>query len=91
MLIVNCMIHLELPDVESLKGRRQVVNRVKDHLKRFNVSVMDVSDEYPKGADIAFVFLAPGSAMAARVRASVEHSLEQQLPEYTFEIDYEEI
>ena len=91
MLIVNCMIHMELPEVESLKGRRKIVNRLKDRLKRLNLSVMDVSGDYPKCADIAFIFLAPDSAMAARMRESIGTSLEQQFPEYLLELDYEEM
>lgn len=66
MTICNCVIHLDLYDVTSLKGRRSVTNKLKEKLKTFNVSVMDISSEYPKEADIAFVFLSPNALEPAR-------------------------
>lgn len=91
MTISNCFIHLDLYDVTSLKGRRSVINKLKEKLKTFNVSVMDISSEYPKEADIAFVFLSQNALEAARYREKVESSLVTFLPEYTIEIDHEEL
>ena len=81
MLICHCDLHFELSDVHSLKGRRRA----------FNVSVMDVSGEYPKEADIAFVFLTPDARGAAQYREGIERMLEQHFSEYRYDLTYEEI
>ena len=91
MLICHCDLHLELPHAHSLKGRRSVVNGVKERLKAFNVSVMDVSGEYPKEADIVFVFLSPDARSAAQYRERIERMLEQHFPEHRYELTYEEL
>ncbi len=91
MIICNCVVHLDLYDVSSLKGRRSVLNKFKEKLKTFNVSVMDISSEYPKEADIAFVFLSPSRLESARYRDKIDNALVTLFPEYTIELDYEEL
>ena len=91
MIICSCIIHLELPYVTSLKGRRSVVNSVKEKLKAFNVSVIDISAEYAKEADVAFVFVSQNSLKAAQYREAIEQMLERNFSEYHFEVEYEEI
>lgn len=91
MIICSCILHLELPYVHSLKGRRSVTSSMKEKLKAFNLSVMDISGEYAKEADIAFVFLSPNSLKAAQYREKIEQMLERNFSEYDFELDYEEI
>lgn len=90
MIICHCDLHFELPHAHSLKGRRSVTNSVKEKLKAFNVSVMDVSGEYPKEADIALVFLSPDSRSAAQYRDKLERMLERHFSEYHYELSYEE-
>ncbi|MHC3994331.1 DUF503 domain-containing protein [Thiomicrolovo sp. ZZH C-3] len=89
MLICHCYLHFELPHVHSLKGRRSVMNGIKERLKAFNVSVMDVSGEYPKEGDIAFVFLSADARTAAQYRDAVEQMLERHFPELTYTLEYE--
>jgi uncharacterized protein YlxP (DUF503 family) len=91
MIITNCILHLDLYDVASLKGRRSVLNKLKEKLKTFNVSVMDISGEYAKEADIAFVFLSPTPLESARYREQIETALTRLFPEYTIELDHEEL
>ena len=91
MIICHCDIHLELPHIHSLKGRRSVVNSLKERLKAFNVSVMDVSGDYPKEADIAFVFLTPDARSAAQYREKIEQMLERHFSAFHYEVEYEEI
>jgi hypothetical protein len=64
---------------------------MKDKLKALNLSVMDISGEYAKEADIAFVFLSPNSMGAAQYREKIEKMLERNFSEYHFELEYEEI
>lgn len=91
MTICSCILHLELPYAQSLKGRRSVTNSMKEKLKAFNVSVMDISGEYAKEADIAFVFLSPNTLKATQYREKIEQMLERNFSEYHFELEYEEI
>ena len=91
MIICHCTLHMELPDAFSLKGRRSITNSVKEKLKAFNVSVMDISGEYPKEADIAFVFLSPDARSAAQYRETISRMLERNFSEYMYELDFEEI
>jgi len=91
MILCNCILHMELPYIHSLKGRRSVTNSVKEKLKALNVSVLDVSGEYAKEADIAFVFLSPNALSAAQYREKVEKMLENHFSEYDFTLEYEEI
>jgi len=91
MLICNCHIHIELPEVHSLKGRRSVLNSLKEKLKKFNVSFLDVSGEYAKEADIAFVFLSHDAKSAAQYREQIESMLERNFSEYYYGVEYEEI
>ncbi|UFH59173.1 DUF503 family protein [Sulfurovum mangrovi] len=91
MILCNCHLHMELPEVHSLKGRRSVLNSLKEKLKKFNVSLLDISGEYAKEADIAFVFLSHNARSAAQYREEVESMLERNFSEYFYELEYEEI
>lgn len=91
MIICNCHIHIELPEIHSLKGRRSVLNSLKEKLKKFNVSLLDVSGEYAKEADVAFVFLAHDARKAAQYREQIEAMLEKNFSEYFYGLEYEEI
>ncbi len=54
MVIVNIIADFELPFAFSLKDRRKIINSIKSRLKKFNVSMLDISGEYPKEASIAY-------------------------------------
>ncbi len=89
MIIGNLLIRIELPYVESLKGRRSVTNRIKEALKKLNVSVLDVSSEYPKEAELAVVCAAANEKLAAQILQSIETLLEQRFPELQCEVESE--
>jgi len=91
MIICSCILHVELPHVQSLKGRRSVTNSIKEKLKAFNLSVLDLSGEYVREADIAFVFLSQNSLQSVQYREKIEKMLERNFSEYHFELEYEEI
>ena len=91
MIICNCHIHIELPEVHSLKGRRSVLNSLKEKLKKFNVSLLDVSGEYAKEGDVAFVFLTHDAKSAAQYRKEIESMLDRNFSEYFYELEYENI
>ena len=89
MQIVNLLIEFELPHIETLEGRRKVVNSIKERLSKLNVSVMDISSEYPKSASIAAVFLSPDSAKSDEKIKRIEHLLERYYSDIDFDIGYE--
>ena len=91
MIICNCHIHMELPEVHSLKGRRAVLNSLKEKLKKFNVSFLDISGEYAKEADIAFIFLSHDARSTAQYREEIDGMLDRNFSEYYYELEYEEI
>jgi uncharacterized protein YlxP (DUF503 family) len=82
---------MELPEVHSLKGRRSVLNSLKEKLKKFNVSLLDISGEYAKEADVAFVYLSHDSRAAAQYKEEIESMLERNFSEYYYELDLEYI
>lgn len=90
MIISNCLMHMELPEVQSLKGRRAVTNSVKEKLKSFNLSVIDLSGEYAHEADIGFVFASANMLLSAQYREKIEKMLERNFSEYMYEVEHEE-
>jgi len=91
MFIVNLQLILHLPYVESLKGRRKYINSLKTKLSNHNLSILDISKEYVKEADIAICFLAKDSASISKKIQTIETILERNYPEIEYEIDYEVI
>ena len=89
MVIVNLIADFELPFVFSLKERRKIVNSIKDKLKKFNVSVLDISGEYPKEASIAIVFAAHNEKLAGEIQRKTEEFLYKNFPEIEFYFDSE--
>ncbi len=91
MIICSCILHIDLPYVQSLKGRRSVINSMKEKLKTFNISVLDISGEYAKEAEIAFVYLSPNMLRSVQYREKIEKMLEKNFSEYSFDLEYEEL
>ncbi len=89
MIITNAIIEFELPFVEGLKGRRAVLNSLKEKLKRYNLSVLDISSEYPKEAALAVVFVSPDEKSALLYLQKIETLLYKNFPQFSFDIDYE--
>ncbi|AZV46248.1 DUF503 domain-containing protein [Nautilia sp. PV-1] len=89
MVIVNLIADFDLPFVFSLKERRKIVNSIKDRLKKFNVSVLDISDEYPKEASIAIIFAAHNEKIAGEIKRNIEEFLFKNFPEIEFVFDAE--
>jgi uncharacterized protein YlxP (DUF503 family) len=89
MIIGNVLIRIDLPYVESLKGRRSVLNGIKDILKKLNVSVLDVSSEYPKEAELAVVYAAANEKLCAQVFQTIESQLEKRHPELQYDAELE--
>ena len=91
MYIVNTQLILHLPYVNSLKGRRKYINSLKEKLSKHNLSILDISKEYVKEADIAICFLAKDRASISKKIQTIENIIQKNYPEIEYEIDYEVI
>ena len=91
MIICSCILRFELIGVSSLKGRRSILNSLKEKLKKFNLSLLDISSEYPQEAELALVFLSPDKISAAQYREKIETLIERQFPQWPCEMEYEEL
>ena len=89
MVIASLIIDFDLPFVESLKGRRKYLNSMKDKLKKFNISILDISSNYPKEASLAIVFLATNKAEATKIENKLISVLERNYPEIDFIVSKE--
>ena len=76
-------VHLHFPEAGSLKGKRAELNRVKALLReRLHVSVAEVGHQDTWQRSTLAVAIAAGSAAGAEHAAdTVEHALEQRLPQ----------
>jgi len=91
MIIINMIIEFELPYVEGKKGRRAVLNAIKDKLKNRNISLLDLSGEYPKNATLAIVYLNGDAVSAKRKVTQIEELIYQVDSSLSFDIRYEMI
>lgn len=89
MIITNALIEFDLPYVQSIKGRRAFLNAVKERLKKFNLSLLDISGEYTKEATLAFVFLSHSEGLALQYLQEIEKALEKFAPEAEYSVQYE--
>ena len=80
---------MNLPYANSLKGRRKVLNSIKEKLKKQNLSILDISGEYPKNATLAIVYLSIDEESALKKLQKIESLLESSFVEVEFEISYE--
>ena len=91
MLIVNLQLNLFLPYAHSLKGRRKIVHSLKERLSKHNLSILDLSGEYIKEADIAIAFLALNSKAVSQKIKTIEDIIQKHFSEIEYSIDYEVI
>ena len=82
-------LDFDLPFVFSIKDRRKVINSIKDKLKKFNVSTLDISAEYVKETSLAVVFAVHNEKQAGEYIKTIESFLYKNFPEIEFFIDYE--
>jgi len=91
MVLVYGSIYISMPQVETIKGKRAVVNSLKDKLKSKNISLLDISSSYNKEAEVAFAFLVTDQKAKQRYILELERFLDRYFGEFEIEIDYEDI
>jgi len=69
-------IFIHLPYAQSLKGRRKIVHSIKEKLKKYNLSILDLSREYIKEAEMAIAFLATNKKEISKKIDKIESTLE---------------
>ncbi|WP_281951080.1 DUF503 family protein [Nitrosophilus kaiyonis] len=89
MHIVNLLITLDLPYVKSKKGRRKIINSIKERLSKHNLSILDISSEYPKEAEIAIAFLSLSEIDAKKKIQTIEKILDRYFSDVEYSISYE--
>ena len=89
MVVVNMIVDLELPYAEGKKGRRAILNSIKDRLKNRNISLLDLSDEYPKHASLAIVYVSGDTVAAKKKIMTIEELIYQVDSSLVFDISYE--
>ncbi|MRI83272.1 MAG: DUF503 domain-containing protein [Nitratiruptor sp.] len=89
MLLVNALLELDLPLSHSLKGRRKILNALKERLQKRNLSILDLSSDYPKEATLAICFLALSEPEALKKLQGIEREVERLFPELDYSLSYE--
>ncbi len=89
MILVNMQISLYLPYATSLKGRRKVINSIKERLKKLNISILDVSREYVKEGELAIAYLSFNQKGVEQIEQSIEKVLDRYIGEIEYEISKE--
>ncbi len=89
MLIVYATITLQLPYISSLKGRRKILNSIKDRLKHQNIAIADLSGEYAKEATLALLFFAANENIANNKITKIDNLLANSFSDIEYEIEYE--
>ena len=81
MVVGLLTIELFIPGAQSLKDKRMVLRRLKDRVKKFNVSVSEVEhqDLWQRGA-LAVVTVSTDQAPADRELAAVADEIERLEP-----------
>src|SRR5512134_3105535 len=88
MTIGVLTFEIHLPDSRSLKGKRQVVRRIKDRLRsRYNVAISELDDHADlwQRAEIAVVSIAPHRDALESLFESVVREAESQTPGHLIE------
>jgi uncharacterized protein YlxP (DUF503 family) len=91
MVLTSGIIHAELYDIETIKGRRRIVSSIKSRLSSRNISLLDIGPGETREADIAFAFLSHSPKESAEKIVKIEKSLHSVFPQYDFVVEYESI
>ena len=80
-IVALLSVELHIPDANSLNAKRMVLRRVKDRLKKFNVSVAETDHQNLwQRAALAIVAVSTTPAAVTEALASVENEIERAAP-----------
>ena len=92
MIVGTAWIELHIPEVNSLKGKRQIIKSIKERIRnRFNVSIAEVEkQDLWQRAALGLACVANDKAQANRILSKVINFIEQNknisLIDYEIEI-----
>ncbi|MCK4648296.1 DUF503 domain-containing protein [bacterium] len=92
MIIGIARIELHIPEVNSLKGKRQIIKSIKERIRnRFNVSIAEIEkQDLWQRATLGLACVTNEKAQANRILSKVIHFIEQNrnisLTDYEIEI-----
>lgn len=89
MIILAIHLELELPFVHGLKERRKLLHSLKERLKKFNASVIDLSGEYPREGQIGVAVACGSEESAAGALEKIRRFMDSEAFEYEYTIQYE--
>ncbi len=89
MLVAVVHLTFSLPEVCGLKERRKYLSSIKERLKNFNLSILDISKEYPREGELALGFLALSEVDIQKKVQNIEEMLQKRYPEIEYELDIE--
>ncbi len=85
MLLTVINIEINFLYVSSLKGRRKILNSIKDRLKNKNLSILDLSGEYAKEGALAIAYL----SLTQNEKEKKKEKILEILDSFYGEIEYE--
>ena len=91
MILAYIQITIDLPYIHSLKGRRKILNSIKERLKKGNFSILDISGEYAKEASIAVALLTHNNKDLQKSLEFIESILDRFAGEIEYSLEYEVI
>jgi len=89
MTLTYATLRLDLPFVSSKKGRRAIINSIKERLSKLNCSLLDISGEYPKEAEVAISFLSTNEQNAISKIEKIETLLATKFSEIEAILTYD--
>jgi uncharacterized protein YlxP (DUF503 family) len=90
MVVGLLSVELHLPYAQSLKDKRMVLRRLKDRLKKFNVSVAEIDhQDLWQRAGLGVVTIGTSQAHADRELAAVAEEIERLEPGLTTRTEVE--
>lgn len=89
MVVLAGVIYLDCPQTYGLKGRRKILSSLKEKLRHMNLSVKDVSGEYPKEGAIAIAGVNLSANESRDMIEKIEKLLDVSIPDCRYELEYD--
>lgn len=89
MVILAVHLELVLPFVHGLKERCKLLSSLKERLKKFNASIIDLSGEYPREGQLGMVLACGSEKSAVGVLERIRLFLDLEAFEYEYTIQHE--
>ncbi len=89
MRLVHASIYAHLPDIHSLKGRRNIARSLTESLRKKNLSILEIPATQSQELELNVAYLAADDRQAKQILRNIEEALYTRFPQYEWEIDSE--